>query len=90
MRNSTKDKITIVGVAIFMFAVLFMIVYSFVAVVNLFATTEINYNENLTETQQYNKFMTEENIKNEMYFLSAWDTIENMSDEEYYETFLRG
>lgn len=87
--NKTKDKLAVIGFLGFIFGLMFLIVYLFVAVVNLFATTEIRYEEHLTEQQQINKYYTEERIKAEMYYLSAWETIESMSEEEYCETFLR-
>ena len=90
MKNRTKDKLAILGFLGFVFLVMFLIVYFFIAVVELFATNEIRYEENLTEIQQYNKFMTEETIKNEMYLLACWKTIDEMSDEEYFETFFKG
>ena len=43
----------------------------------------------LTEREQINKFYTEERIKAEIEYLSAWNTIESMSDEEYNETFYK-
>ena len=88
--NRTKDKFRVLGFLAFVFLVMFLIVYLFIAVVELFATTEIAYTENLTEKQQIYKFMAEETIKDEMEFLSAWEVIENMSDEEYFETFFKG
>lgn len=87
--NRTKDKLAVIGFLGFVFGLMFLIVYLFVAVVNLFATTEINYNENLTEQQQINKYYTEERVKAEMYYLSACETIENMSEEEYINTFYK-
>lgn len=84
--NRTKDKIMVLT---FIMCLLVLIVMVFVAVVNLFST-DIQAAEQLTETQQYNKYFTEERVKSEMYYLSAWETIENMTDKEYYETFLRG
>ena len=87
--NKNKDKMTIIGILGFTFLVLFLIVYFFIAVVKLFAITEFNYTENLTEQEQINKFYTEEALKNEMYLLSCWKTIDEMSDEEYFETFLK-
>lgn len=57
---------------------------------SLFANNEIKPTENLTEEQQYNKYFTEERVKAEMYYLSACETIANMTDEEYTETFFKG
>ena len=49
MKNRTKDKLAILGFLGFVFLVMFLIVYFFIAVVELFATNEIRYEENLTE-----------------------------------------
>lgn len=43
----------------------------------------------LTEQALINKYYTEESIKNEMSFLSMWHYVENMSEQEYYETFFK-
>jgi hypothetical protein len=81
MRNQTKDKLLILG---FMFLVLFMFVFLVFSIISLITkkaeATEINYN----------KFMTEERIKAEMYHNSVCELIDSMTDEEYYDTFLRG
>lgn len=84
--NRTKDKIMVLT---FVMCLLVLIAMVFVAVVNLFSM-DIQAAEQLTEEQQYNKYFTEERVKAEMYYLSAWETIESMTDKEYYETFLRG
>ena len=44
----------------------------------------------LTEQEQINKFYTEESVKSEMYFLAMWEYTENMSEQEYANTFLGG
>ena len=79
--NKTKDKIMVLS---FMLAVMFMFVFLMFAIMSLIVkkaeATEINYN----------KFMTEERIKAEMYHNSVCELIDNMSDEEYYETFFKG
>lgn len=79
--NKTKDKIMVLS---FMLAVMFMFVFLMFAIMSLFIkkaeATEINYN----------KFMTEERIKAEMYHNSVCELIDSMTDEEYYETFLKG
>lgn len=88
MKNRTKDTIAII---IFLFiavcvalilSVSFYFGFNFIANLNAETiTTE------LTEQQQINKFYTEERIKAEMYYLSAWETVENMSEEEFENTF---
>jgi ABC-type sulfate transport system permease component len=81
MRNQTKDKLLIL---VFMLAVLFMFVFLVFSIISLITkkaeATEINYN----------KFMTEERIKAEMYHNSVCELIDSMTDEEYYKTFLKG
>lgn len=83
--NKTKDKILVLT---FMLCLLALIVMGFVAVFNLFSM-DIQAAE-LTEVQQYNKYFTEEKIKTEMNFLASCKLIEEMTDEEYEETFLKG
>lgn len=79
--NKTKDKIMVLS---FMLAVMFMFVFLMFAIMSLIVkkaeATEINYN----------KFMTEERIKAEMYHNSVCELIDNMSDEEYCDTFFKG
>lgn len=78
--NKTKDKIMVLS---FMLAVMFMFVFLMFAIMSLITkkaeATEINYN----------KFMTEERIKAEMYFLKSCEIIDNMTDEEYADTFFK-
>ena len=78
--NKNKDKLLIL---VFMFLVMFMFVFLIFSIISLITkkveATEINYN----------KFMTEERIKAEMYHNSVCELIDNMSDEEYYETFFK-
>lgn len=88
MRNITKDKIFIIAFLCFIFFVASCLSLLFVFAIK--SITKLNAEEikiELTEQQQINKFYTEERIKAEMYYLSACDCIENMSDEEYNETF---
>lgn len=79
--NKTKDKIMVLS---FMLAVMFMFVFLMFAIMSLIVkkaeATEINYN----------KFMTEERIKAEMYHNSVCELIDSMTDEEYYDTFFKG
>ena len=82
--NKTKD---IIKLLVFFGLVLFTFVYLVISIINLVAT-KVEAVE-LSEQQQINKFYTEETLKNEMYLLSCWTTIDNMSDEEYCETFFK-
>lgn len=83
--NKTKDKIMVLS---FMLAVMFMFVFLMFAIMSLIVKKAEAVE--LSEQQQINKFYAEETLKNEMYLLSSWTTIDNMSDEEYYETFFKG
>lgn len=46
--------------------------------------------EELTEVESMNKYYAEETIKNEMRFNAMWEYTENMSYEDYAETFFKG
>lgn len=72
------------GVLLFMFAVAIALSLLFIVFVESIKAEEPNNEINM------NKFYTEERIKAEMYYLSAWDTIETMTQEEYAETFFKG
>lgn len=72
------------GVLLFMFAVAIALSLLFIVFVESIKAEEPNKEINM------NKFYAEERIKTEIYYLSAWDTIENMSEEEYAETFFKG
>ena len=89
MKNRTKDKIAILGVLAFMFLVAVALSALFIFFIENIAKAETKVTD-LTEKEQINKFYTEERIKAEMYYLSAWEEIESMTEEEYAETFLRG
>ncbi len=89
MKNRTKDKIAILGVLAFMFLVAVALSALFIFFVENIAKAETKVTD-LTEKEQINKFYTEETIKNEMYYLSAWETVENMSQEEFENTFYKG
>lgn len=83
MTNRTKD-------IMFFFLVVFVIAFAIFAcgfwVGKSFADEPKAI---LTEQEQINKFYAEESIKNEMSFLSMWHCVENMSEQEYYETFFK-
>lgn len=88
MRNITKDKIKILLFLLFCFCITMAV--SVLFIVGLKRIVHIYDNKTPTTnqaTQAMNKFYNEERVKAEMYYLSACDCIENMSDEEYNETF---
>lgn len=82
MSNRTKD---IIFFLFWIFVIAFTIFALGFAVGKSFAEPI----KSLTETEQINKFYTEETIKNEMYFLAMWEYTENMSEQEYYDTFYK-
>ena len=86
MKNRTKDKIAILGVLAFMFLVAVALSALFIFFVENIAKAETKVTD-LTEKEQINKFYTEERVKAEMYYLSAWNCIESMSQEEFKNTF---
>lgn len=88
LSNRTKDKLAIIVFLIVIFGFITSLALLFIFFIENVAkadTKEIV----LSEREQINKFYTEETIKNEMYYLSAWNTIESMSEEEYNETFYK-
>lgn len=85
MSNRTKD---ITFFCLVIFVIVFVIFALGFAVGKSFAQ-EIIVTE-LTEQEQINKFYTEEAVKSEMYFLAMWEYTENMSEQEYADTFLGG
>lgn len=72
------------GVLLFMFAVAIVLSLLFIVFVESIKAEEPNNEINM------NKFYAEERVKAEMYYLSAWDTVETMTQEEYAETFFKG
>lgn len=89
--NKTKDKIVVIAFVCFLFFIAVCLSLLFAFAIN--SITKVNAEEITTELngkEQMNKYYTEERVKAEMYYLSACACIENMSDEEYQNTFLRG
>jgi len=82
MSNKTKDKIFI---TFFLVAIVWLVILLFVAIVSLFA----DYSPVLNEREQINKYYAEQTIQNEMSSLATWDYVENMSEQEYYDTFFK-
>lgn len=88
MKTTINAKSSIiVAIIIIVFGIILFTIGMFAD--SLFANTKtiVYEKENLTETQKHNKFFTEERIKDELYYLSAWEYIENMTDDEYEKTF---
>ena len=82
MSNMTKDKIFILFV---IFIILLFLTLIIIGVKKIFAES---HDIELTQSQ-INKYYAEETIKNEMSFLSMWDYVEKMSEQEYYDTFYK-
>lgn len=77
--NKTKDFMFIIGSLFVLFCVLLGVT---VWVVSLFAETN--------EISAINKAYAEETIVMELQYQKLWQYTENMSEEEYAKTFLRG
>ena len=45
--------------------------------------------EQLTEIEQINKYYAEQTIKSEIEYAALWEYVENMSEQEYYDTFFK-
>ena len=90
MRNITKDKIKILLFLLFCFFVTMAISVLFIVGLKRIVHIYDNNKTPTTTNQAMSKFYNEERVKAEMYYLSACACIENMSDEEYQNTFLRG
>lgn len=43
----------------------------------------------LSEQEQINKYYAEELIKSEIEYAALWEYVENMSEQEYYDTFFK-
>lgn len=80
--EETKAKKQLIKILIVL-AILWLLSSVVVYVKSLFA-------EEITKSNEINKYYTEETIKNEMRFLAMWEYTENMTEQEYANTFLRG
>lgn len=83
MSNLTKDKLRIIGFIIFVMAVIWVLTGAVLYVKSLFA-------QEITEVESMNKFYAEETIKSEMRFLAMKHYMDNISVEEYIDTFFKG
>ena len=45
--------------------------------------------EELTEVESINKYYAEQTIKSEFEYAALWEYVENMSEQEYYDTFFK-
>lgn len=89
MTNKTKDILFILSVFITI-ATVILIIFSFgFAVGKSYAQPTIQQAE-LSDLAQANKYYTEQTIINEMNFQKMWEYTENMTEEEYSNTFLGG
>lgn len=43
----------------------------------------------LSDVEQINKYYTEQTIKSEIEYAALWEYVENMSEQEYYDTFFK-
>lgn len=81
MSNLTKDKLKIIGALIIIIWIVSGAIYYIFA-----QPTE----QQLTDIELMNKYYVEQNIQTEMRFLAMWEYTENMTPEEYIETFFKG
>ena len=77
--NKTKDYIVVIAICVLVIWVLTGAVWY---VKSLFA-------EEITEVESMNKYYAEERIKSEMNFLAMKHYMDNISIEEYIETFFK-
>lgn len=82
MSNMTKDKIFVLFA---IFVILLFLTLIVIGVKKLFAESP---NIELTQSQ-INKYYTEQTIKNEIEYIAMWEYTENMSEQEYYDTFFK-
>ena len=82
LSNKAKDYIVVVAICV---AVIWLLSGAVMWVRSLFAEET-----KLSDIELQNKYYAEERIKTEMRYFAMWEYTENMSTEEYIETFLRG
>lgn len=78
--NKVKDYIVVIAICVL---VIWLLSGAMWWVSSLFAQDSVY----LTDVEKMNKFYTEENIKSEMNFLAMKHYMDNISIEEYIETF---
>lgn len=77
--NKNKDKMLIAGILFCIFWLLSGLIFW---VTTLFAEPISN--------EEYNKACNEQQIYQEIRYLQMWEYTENMTEEEWKKTFLRG
>ena len=82
LSNKAKDYIVVVAICV---AVIWILSGAVIWVRSLF-TEETK----LSDIELQNKYYAEERIKTEMRYFAMWEYTENMSTEEYIETFFKG
>ncbi|MBQ2219160.1 MAG: hypothetical protein II417_00020 [Elusimicrobia bacterium] len=82
LSNKAKDYIVVVAICV---AVIWILSGAVIWVRSLF-TEETK----LSDIELQNKYYAEERIKTEMRYFAMWGYTENMSTEEYIETFFKG
>lgn len=78
--NKTKDYIVVIAICV---AIIWLLSGAMWWIASLFAEEKIY----LTDIEKMNKFYAEESIKSEMNFLAMKQYMNNISVEEYVETF---
>ena len=78
--NKTKDYIVVIAICVL---VIWLLSGAMWWVSSLFAQDSVY----LTDVEKMNKFYVEENIKSEMNYLAMKHYMDNISIEEYIETF---
>lgn len=82
LTNKTKDYIVVIAICV---AVIWILSGAVMWVRSLFAEET-----KLSDIELQNKYYAEERIKTEMRYFAMWEYTENMSTEEYIETFFKG
>ena len=82
LSNKAKDYIVVVAICV---AVIWLLSGAVMWVRSLFAEET-----KLSDIELQNKYYAEERIKTEMRYFAMWEYTENMSTEEYIETFFKG
>ena len=82
LSNKAKDYIVVVAICV---AVIWLLSGAVIWVRSLFAEET-----KLSDIELQNKYYAEERIKTEMRYFAMWEYTENMSTEEYIETFFKG
>ena len=80
LTNKTKDYIVVIAICV---VVIWLLSGAVWYVKSLFA-------EEITEVESMNKYYAEETIKSEMRFNAMKEYMDNISVEEYIETFFKG